>query len=60
MYATIQKVKGSDRYIVCHYEGTKSVALCTPMEKKKALHLAAELSGMSYNEYMKEYRKNGV
>ena len=60
MYATIQKVKGSDRYIVGHYEGTKPVALCTPTEKKKALHLAAELSGMSYNEYMKEYRKNGV
>ena len=60
MYATIQKVKGSDRYIVCHCEGTKPIALCTPMEKKKALHLAAELSGMSYNDYMKVYRKKEV
>lgn len=56
---TICKSKGSNKYIVYLAGETRIVPICNPIEKKKALHLAADVSGMSYNDYMKWYRKEG-
>lgn len=56
---TIAKSKGSNKYVVYLAGETKIIPVCNPMDKKKALHLAAECSGMDYDSYMKWYRKEG-
>ncbi len=53
---TIAKSKGSNKYVVYLAGEKKIIPVCNPMDKKKALHYAAECSGMSYDEYMRWYR----
>lgn len=56
---TIKKEKGNTKYHVVDMEGNivPDVGL---LEKKKALHKAVERNGLSYNDYMKVRRRDGV
>lgn len=49
------KERGSSRWYVIRYGTPERVT--PPMEKKKAVRAAAELMGMTTDEYKKLYRK---
>lgn len=55
----VQKMKGSNKWYACRPE-TKNVAEYGYGTKKKALHDAAALMGISYDEYMTLYRKENL
>lgn len=55
MVYEVAKEKGSSRYYV-HSGDNKPINGTFKKNKKDALHIAAEYSGMEYKEYMK-YRK---
>lgn len=54
----VSKQKGSNRYYA-HKTGTPKTPAGLLMDKKAALHYAADLCGMSYRDYMDMRRKQG-
>lgn len=56
---TVEKERGSSRYYVCK-AGEKTPLTRTYSTKKKALHKAAEMQDLTYTEYMRIRRRDGV
>lgn len=59
MEYTVGKEKGSSRYYVCRV-GSNTPLTQNYSTKKKALHVAADMEGLDYREYMKLHRKGGT
>ena len=57
---TISKEKGSNRYYVHAVNEKAPIPGTTGMNKKQALHKAAELNGIDYKDYMRVRRRDGV
>ena len=53
----ITKTRGTNKWYA-HLEG-ETVPICSPTDKKKALHMAADAMGLSFKDYMKLYRQRG-
>ncbi len=56
---TVAKERGSSRYYVCKV-GEKTPLTRTFTTKKKALHKAAEMQDLTYTDYMRIRRRDGV
>jgi hypothetical protein len=57
---TVAKEKGSSQYYVCRVGEEKTPLSRRYTTKKKALHKAAEMQGVTYDLYMKIRRRDGV
>lgn len=55
---TVSKEKGSSRWF-CHQVGSKIPVPGSYGDKKKALHIAAEMNGLPFKQYLKERKKEG-
>lgn len=56
----VGKEKGSSRFFICREGEGVPLSPERYTEKKKALKQAAALEGMTYKEYMKAHRQNGI
>lgn len=54
---TVSKEKGGKWF--CHQVGSKTPVPGSHGDKKKALHMAADLNGLPYKQYMKIRKKEG-